>query len=63
MVTIMQFIAKNPPSILILGGVLFGLIGGLGNIPFFLNSWVILLVAGFVLQVVWMVLNSKHKIF
>jgi hypothetical protein len=63
MVTIMQFIAKNPPSILILGGVLFGLIGGLSNIPFFLNNWIILLIAGFVLQIIWMVLFGKHKIF
>ena len=60
MVTIMHFIAKNPPSILILGGILFGLIGGFSNITFFVNGWVPLLVAGIVLQIIWMVLNGKN---
>lgn len=60
MVTIMHFIAKNPPSILILGGILFGLIGGFSNIAFFVNGWVPLLVAGIVLQIIWMVLNGKN---
>jgi hypothetical protein len=49
---LMQFIAKNPPSILLLGAVLLYLIGNTETAN-------VLLVGGIFLQVLWLVLRRR----
>jgi len=48
----MQFIAKNPPSILLLGAVLFYLLKDT-------NTGNILLASGILLQVLWLVMRRR----
>jgi hypothetical protein len=49
---VMRFVARNPPSILFLGAILFAL---LGNMNFAYD----LLVVGVVLQVLWLLLFRR----
>ena len=51
---IMEFIAKNPPSLLILGAILLYILGHTD----FANT---LLVAGVFLQVLWLVLRGGRR--
>jgi hypothetical protein len=53
---IFKFVAKNPPSILILGGILGWLLCGFTNTPVFCDWWTTVLVIGIVLQLVWLFL-------
>jgi len=51
---VMQFIAKNPPSILILAGILGWILCGFTQIPEFCSWWTPLLLVGVALQLIWM---------
>jgi|GEM_PF-5357618 len=50
----MEFVAKNPPSILILGGILGWIICGFTNIEVFCSYWMAVLMIGAVLQFLWL---------
>ena len=52
---IFEFVAKNPPSILILGGILGWILCGFTKIEIFCNYWLGLIALGFFLQILWMV--------
>ncbi len=56
---IMQFIAKNPPSILILAGILLLILYGFTGIQVFSNwSWILIL--GVILQILWLLARYPH---
>ena len=59
---VFQFFAKNPPSILIAGGILLYLVGsvqkGLGGGSDLLGVAPWLIGAGFVLQVLWLMFHK-----
>jgi len=52
---IMKFVAKNPPSILILLGGLGWLLCGITNIGTFCSNWGWILVLGVIAQVIWLI--------
>jgi hypothetical protein len=56
---ILKFVAKNPPSILILAGVLGWILCGFTNINIFCNYWLGLIIIGIVIQVLWMLFKFK----
>lgn len=58
---VMNFIAKNPPSIFILGGLLGWILGGLTGIKVFLDNWWWILMAGFFLQILWLFKDAIIK--
>ncbi|PKP57930.1 MAG: hypothetical protein CVT89_03680 [Candidatus Altiarchaeales archaeon HGW-Altiarchaeales-2] len=51
---IMEFVAKNPPSILILGGILGWILCGFTNIEVFCSYWMTVLMIGVALQLLWL---------
>jgi hypothetical protein len=61
---VMEFIAKSPPAILILAGVLFGLLCGLSQgifqSNFFCNWWLALILLGVVLQILWLFFKKMY---
>lgn len=50
---IFQFIARNPPSIAILGGIMLWLIGSLMGMSDLVFWGTVAFVCGFILQVLW----------
>ena len=60
-----SMMGKNPPSILIVGGILFLLLGGISirsaylNSEFFVQTGSVLLVFGIFIQILW--LWSKNR--
>jgi len=56
---LMNFFAKNPPSILILGGILGWILCGFTNIAVFCSNWMNILLIGVALQIIW--LSFKYK--
>jgi len=58
---VMEFLAKNPPSILILAGVLGWILCGFTAIPVFCDWWTGLLLIGVALQLLWMAF--RYKVF
>lgn len=57
----MKFVANNPPSLLILGGILGWILCGFTNIPTFCNYWNSILIVGVGLQLLW--IAFKYKVF
>jgi len=51
---VFHFFARNPPSLLIGGGILGWLLCGLSNVPVFCNYWGWLIASGFILQLIWL---------
>ena len=58
---LMKFIAKNPPSLAILGGVLLMLVGGLISDPIMVNNGMIVFFLGCLLQVGWLWMQYETK--
>jgi hypothetical protein len=58
---VFEFIAKNPPSIIILGGILGWILCGFTNIPVFCSWWMPLVLIGIALQILWM--GFRYKVF
>ncbi len=56
---VFKFIAKNPPSILILGGILGWILCGVTHDPIFCDNWQSFVIVGVALQILWMAFKFK----
>ena len=57
---VLNLFVKHPLAaiicLLIGGGIIFGMIGGLTNIPFFIDNWIWLIAGGFFILIIWILL-------
>lgn len=51
---VFRFIASNPPSILILGAILGWVLCGFTSIKVLCDYWLLFLILGVVIQLIWM---------
>ncbi|OQX19827.1 MAG: hypothetical protein BWK75_05330 [Candidatus Altiarchaeales archaeon A3] len=62
-IVVFKFIAKNIPSILILGGLLGWILCAFTNIKVLCDNWSIIIISGIVLQILWLLSKFKDKLF